>query len=349
MTTIKEIARIAEVSSSTVSRVLRKDVSFSIQEETRRKIIEVARTLNYRTKQNRKLVGAEQSMDSRIGLVIWCSEQFEFSDPFYMTIRQGIERECAKRGISIHRIFRWIEDESPALDFTGLNGVIVIGKVDSDMLPQPSYSEVPIVYIDHQGSDSYDSVQFNIASAAKQALAHLLQLGYRRIGYIGGTSYVRKQDGIHYIEDERQTAYTLMMRERGWFHEDSVFVGSWGAEEGYRLMKQAIQQGNLPEAFFIASDPMAIGALRALDESGIKVPEQVGIVSIDDIDLAQYVTPPLTTVKVYTEEMGVTAVKLLIDRLLGRVLPFEVTVPTALIIRHSCGGSMQKEVVAPIS
>ncbi|WP_314586492.1 LacI family DNA-binding transcriptional regulator [Paenibacillus terrigena] len=339
MATIKEIARIAEVSSSTVSRVLRQDMSFSIPHETRRKVIDVARTLNYRTKKNRKSMGIERVNDWRIGLVIWCSEQFEFSDPFYMTIRQGIEKECEKHGVSIRRIFRWIEDVSPALDFAGLNGVIVVGKVEADILLQSSHSEVPIVYIDHHGSSQYDSVQFDLAGAARCAMECLLELGHQRIGYMGGTSYIRQHDGIQYIEDERQTVYMSMMRERELFRDNSMFIGSWGADEGYRLMKQAIQQGDVPEAFFVASDPMAIGALRALDESGIKVPDQVAIVSIDDIDLSQYVTPPLTTVKVYTEEMGVTAVKLLVDRFLGRELPLKVTVPTELIIRNSCGST----------
>jgi len=337
LATIKEIARIAEVSSSTVSRVLRKDVTFNIQEETRRKIIEVAKSLNYRTKGSRRSAGIELGEDRRIGLVIWCSEQSEFSDPFYMSIRQGIEKECMKYRISIHRVFRWMEDACPALDFTGLDGVIVVGKVETELLPQSPHSEVPVVYIDHHGSGSSDSVQFDITGAARHAMAHLLMLGHRRIGYIGGASYIRQQDGIQYIEDERQSLYTSMMRERDWFREDCMFVGRWGADEGYRLMKQAIRQGELPDAFFVASDPMAIGALRALDESGIKVPDQVAIVSIDDIDLSQYVTPTLTTVKVYTEEMGVTAVKLLVDRFLGRNFPLQVMVPTSLIVRHSCG------------
>lgn len=339
--TIKDIAKIAEVSSSTVSRVLSKDVSFSIPDETRKKVIEVARTLKYHRKGNPKRAHIEVVKDWGIGLVIWCSEQFEFSDPFYMTIRQGIEKECAKHGISIHKVFRWIEDTTPTLDFSGLHGVIVVGKVEANILFKLSGSNIPLVYIDHHGSSSNDFVQFDIADAAKCAMDHLLQLGHTRIGYIGGTSYVRMPHGIQYIEDDRQNVYISMMKERGLFKNDHMFIGSWGTEEGYLLMKQAIEKGNVPEAFFIASDPMAIGALRALDEAGLKVPDHVAIVSIDDIEMSQYVTPPLTTVKVFSEEMGVTAVKLLIDRFQGRELPLKVTLPTELIVRNSCGAMQE--------
>lgn len=334
--TIKEIAKIAQVSSATVSRVLSKDVSFHVPEETRQKIIEIAKSMNYRKKANRRRIDLDDARDWKLGLIFWCSEQFEFADPFYMTIRRGIEKECAKQEISIHKVFRWIDDASPNLDFTGLDGVIVVGKVDAQLL-NVADSEVPVVFIDHHCSDRYDSVQFDGASAATCAVEHLLQLGHKRIGYIGGTSYIRMAEGIRYFEDERQKVYVSLMKERGLYRQDRMFIGDWGADEGYRLMKEAIRKGDLPEAFFIASDPMAIGALRALDESGVKVPEQTAIVSIDCIDISQYVSPPLTTVKVFTEEMGITAVKLLVDRLLGREVPLSVTVSTKLIIRNSCG------------
>lgn len=107
--------------------------------------------------------------------------------------------------------------------------------------------------------------------------------------------------------------------------------------EGYRLMKKAIDQGHLPEAFFIASDSMAIGALKALQEAGLQVPRDTAIVSFNGIEEAEFASTPLTTVKVYTEEMGRTGVKLLLDRLNGRTLPQHVTLPTTLIVRQSCG------------
>nr|WP_280521331.1 substrate-binding domain-containing protein [Paenibacillus mangrovi] len=270
-------------------------------------------------------------------MLFWCSEQFEYSDPFYLTIRQGIEKECIKQGLSIHRVFRWLDDVSPTIDCSDLNGLIVVGKVESGLQPNRADSDFPIVYVDYRSSDDHDSVQFDVADAAKKAMDHLLQLGYREIGYIGGTSYIQTAGGLEYYEDERQKVYENMLEERGLYRKEHMYVGSWGPEEGYRLMKQAIEKGNLPEAFFMASDPLAIGALRALDESGIKVPEQIGIASIDGIDISEYVNPPLTTVKVFTEEMGATAVKLIVDRLLGRDYTLHVNVRTELIVRKSCG------------
>lgn len=102
-------------------------------------------------------------------------------------------------------------------------------------------------------------------------------------------------------------------------------------------MKAAIKQGNLPQAFFIASDPLAIGALKALQEAEISVPQQVALIGFDDIEMASFVSVPLTTVKIFTEQMGRTAVNLLMERINGRSIPIKAVISTKLIVRESCG------------
>jgi LacI family transcriptional regulator len=105
--------------------------------------------------------------------------------------------------------------------------------------------------------------------------------------------------------------------------------------QGYELMKDAIKKGNLPEAFFIASDSMSIGAMKALQEANLRVPNDVAIASFNDVQMAKFASTPLTSVKVYTEQMGRIGVQLLLDRIAGRELPLKVTVPTKLFIRDS--------------
>ncbi|MWV43984.1 LacI family DNA-binding transcriptional regulator [Paenibacillus sp. HJL G12] len=335
MATLKEIAKIAKVSSSTVSRVLSSDYSFSVSEETRRTVIEVARSLNYRHKPGKKKNELDEGRKWNVGVLFWCSEQFELTDPFYMSIRQGIEKECDNQGLTIKRIYRWSDEDSSTIEDSEIDGLIVVGKVEC--IFHSKRPDMPIVFVDHCSSVEHDSVQFDAAVAARKTMEHLLHFGYDRIGYIGGNSYIRTLEGINYYEDERQQMYKRMLEEQGKFKLEDMFVGSWGVEDGYKLMSVAIKNGNLPRAFFVASDLLAIGALRALHESEIKVPEQVAIASIDGIDVSKYVNPPLTTVKVYTEEMGSTGVKLMVDRLLGRNYALHVMVETELMIRESCG------------
>jgi LacI family transcriptional regulator len=118
---------------------------------------------------------------------------------------------------------------------------------------------------------------------------------------------------------------------------EHIYIGSFVASSGYELMKKAIEQSQeLPSAFLIASDSMAIGALRALHESGLKVPEDVAIIGFNDIPTSKYTVPPLASVRVHKEFMGETAVHLLLERISKqRTIAKKVIIPTELIIRQS--------------
>ncbi|WP_314586502.1 LacI family DNA-binding transcriptional regulator [Paenibacillus terrigena] len=342
MATIKDIADRAGVSSAAVSRVLNQDYSLQVSEETRQRILDAANALEYKKGGNRarKKNGDTAADMLNMGLVIWCSEQLEFSDPYYLSIREGIERECAKQGMNVTKVFR-LMDENQEVDSEQLDGLIVIGKVDLDVVQKSINDAKPIVFIDYILNDSCDSVMFDLRKAARHAMEHLFELGHRKIGYIGGVSYIRKAEGRVYNVDHRQLEYEAMMKERGLFDPNLVFVGDWRTEEGYRLMQQVLQLKERPTALLIGSDPMAIAAIKAANEAELSIPEDIAIVSFDDIQMASFVTPPLTTVKVYAEEMGATAVKLMADRLKGREVSLHITVPTKLIIRKSCGAATE--------
>lgn len=219
-----------------------------------------------------------------------------------------------------------------------MDGVIVIGRVHDEAVKHISGRLEHAVFINHSPDpQAYDSIGIDFESASRQAIDHLLDLGYKRLGYIGGQEKEHTlKDGQSIrrtIEDKRLTAFL----ESAAPQPEHVLIGEYSMREGYRLMKKAIDQGHLPESFFIASDSMAIGALKALQEAGLQVPRDTAIVSFNGIEEAEFASTPLTTVKVYTEEMGRTGVKLLLDRLNGRTLPHHVTLPTTLIVRQSCG------------
>lgn len=341
MATIKDIADKAGVSSATVSRVLNQDYTLQVSEDTRQRIFEVAQMLNYKKGGSRaKKKNAEAAVEPlNMGLVIWCSEQLEFSDPYYLSIRQGIERECAKQGMHVTKVFR-LMDSSQEIDFEHLDGLFVIGRVDLDIVRKTPWVK-PFVSIDYVLDDSCDCVIFDLRKATRQAMDHLFQLGHRKIGYIGGISYIRNAEGRVDNVDLRQLEFEAIMKEKGCFDPSLVFVGEWRTEEGYQLMQQVLNLKERPTALLIGSDPMAIAALKAANESDLKVPEDIAIVSFDDIPLASFVTPPLTTIKVHSEEMGATAVKLIADQLKGREVPLHVTVPTKLIVRKSCGAALE--------
>ncbi|MFN2747024.1 LacI family DNA-binding transcriptional regulator [Bacillus sp. z60-18] len=341
MATIKDIALQAKVSSTTVSRVLNHDQTLSVAPETRQRILDIAHQLGYKNSRKRRdeQDPAAEGGSPRIGIVVCQTQEEELNDPYFYSIRQGIESECFEKGVFITKFIQLssIRSSQPVGD---VDGLIVIGRINFAGLRQIVGEAAKVVYINHTDSEEqHDSVVVDFQKAAARAVNHLKSLGCKRIGYIGGREKEhfrisdQKTETVE-IEDKRLTTFLEMA---GAENADNVYIGEYTMQQGYELMKQALLAKHVPEAFFIASDSMAIGALRALRESGIKVPEDVALVSFNGIEAAEFANPPLSTVKVHTEEMGRTGVKLLLDRISGRSLPLQVTVPSELIIRESCG------------
>ncbi|MGP4039679.1 LacI family DNA-binding transcriptional regulator [Gracilibacillus sp. D59] len=345
MATIKDIALRSNVSATTVSRVLNNDQTLSVASETRKRILEIANELGYKTVRERKF--EQRTMDKKnkikIGIVLCQSLQEELNDPYFLPIRQGIEKECLECGIHVTELFRAHSFSATQLteDFDGL---IIVGRYSPESIQKYSNQIKNIVYIDFApDEEKFDSVVIDFEGATKKIINHLFANGYQHIGFIGGRQLEHSDIGYHKVEDPREKTFKTIMKQRGIYNSEHVFIGDFTISYGYQLMKKAIETENIPEAFFIASDPMAIGALKALQEADLRVPEDMAIVSFDDIEMAQFTSTPLTTVKVYTEEMGRTGVRLLLDKINGRELPLKVIVPTKLVIRDSCGSARNRK------
>ncbi|MGG1576259.1 LacI family DNA-binding transcriptional regulator [Fictibacillus sp. NRS-1165] len=343
MVTIKEIAQKSNVSTATVSRVLNHDHSISVQDETRQRILQTAKELGYQTIHERRKKQQTQSKKTSfsVGIIACQTVEEELNDPYFISIRQGIEEELYKQGINKIGSYRLNDMLTVPQDFLSLDGLLVIGRLGEDVLNQVSENIKNIVYLNYvPDEERYDSVTIDFEKATKKALQHLIDLGYKRIGYIGGVEreHLKQQKVIS--EDKRLTTFENMIKHGYFEGSEDIYIGEYTMTHGYELMKKALKKKNVPKAFFVASDPMAIGGLRALQEAGLSVPSDVALVAFDDIEAAKYSSPPLSTVKVYTKEMGQTGVKLLMDRMKGRELPVKVTVPTSLVIRQSCGTSV---------
>ncbi|MFS0654927.1 LacI family DNA-binding transcriptional regulator [Bacillus sp. 179-C3.3 HS] len=338
MTTLKDIAHDAKVSVSTVSRVLNDDHTLAVSTATRQNILDIAKKLNYtpvRARKADKSEGKGSSESPIIGVVVAQSIDEELNDPFFSSIRKGIEKEYANQGLSALHTFRLRSMDHGEM-LKDMDGLIIIGRISPDTVEKMTNRMEHIVFINHYADeDLYDCVHVDFERAADRAIDHLRSLGYSHLGYIGGKEREHYFEGDAVIEDQRQSTFMKRMQEAGSLNMNDVHIGEYSMQEGYDLMQQAIQKGNLPDAFFIGSDSMAIGAMRALHEAGLHVPTDVSIVGFNDIEAASFSNPSLTTVKVYTEQMGEVGLKLLLERIRGRTLPLKVVVPTKLIERGS--------------
>src|SRR5699024_3551615 len=319
MVRIKDIAKQASVSSTTVSRVLNKDKTLSVSDETRQRILQIAKDLNYKTFQERR---GEERLNKKqssinVGIIIVRTFEEEANDPYYVSIRHGIEKECRNQGISNIELFQFhhLNMENAA---SGVDGLIVVGKISEEDIKHLNPTIDNIIYIDYSpNEDDFDSVIVVFDKVTNQLLDHLLTIGYKRIGFIGGL-HEKHYIGVNTTyKDDRQIAFEKRMKGEGLYNVEDVHIGKFTMAHGYKLMKSALEQGSLPDAFLIASDQMAIGAINALHEENVQVPQDVAIISIDGLEMAEFSNPPLTTMVVPTEEMGSIGVKLLLDRIKG--------------------------------
>ncbi|MNB74725.1 HTH-type transcriptional repressor PurR [compost metagenome] len=339
MTRIKDVAELANVSTATVSRILNNDPSLSVSGETRQRVLDVASELNYVHGKRKKPKSAPDKEIIRVGLVLTNDEAV---DPYFMSIRRGVESVCDQYAVKIESVFYTGRSRFTASAMEGLDGLIVLGDVNSEEL-RSLFGNDHIIFADYQpAEEGFDVVITDFESATRRMMDTLLEAGHTVIAYIGGERLIQSiHAGNGHLmpkEETRVRTYEQVMRDKGLFDPELVLLGDFSPMSGYQLMKQLIDQGSSPTAVVMASDPMAIGAMKALQEAGIRVPDDMAMFSFDDIDSAAFLNPPLSTVKVHTEEMGRTAVKLLVDRLRnGRTLPMKVILPSELMIRESAG------------
>ena len=331
MATIKDIAQTAGVSPATVSRVLNYDKSMSVSDETRKKIFDIAEQLNYKKSKRQKKTSPQTH---RIAIVEWYTELEELDDLYYYSIRLGIEKKARELGYDIVRFFT--NDSLSQLE--QIDGIIAIGKFSSKQVQELEQYSPALVFVDSDTLDQgHSCVTTDFEHAVTHVLDHFLEQGIREIGMIAGRE--ETADGTISLDDPRLSCFCRYLSDKGLYQPAYVKVGKFSSESGYQLMKELIdhQKEQMPKAFFIASDALTVGALRALQEAGIAVPQDVQIISFNDTSIAKYIYPPLSTVTVFTEEMGKQALQIL-DQMIKTdesPIPYMIKLSTKLTLRES--------------
>lgn len=333
MATIKDIAEKAGVSQSTVSRVLNLDETLSVSEDTRNRIFRIAEDLHYQ-KKSRKTI-PQAGLDShKIVIFEWYTREEELDDLYYYAIRIGLERQAQELDYEIIRIFS--KDDWSLMQEA--DGIIALGKFSPKTIQDLESYGKPLIFVDSNTLYlGHSCVTTDLEDSVIMVLDHFLEKGHEEIGLLVGQE--QTADALPLLMDPRQRTFQQYLTAKGFYQERFVAVGDFSTESGYQLMEQLIQGlGNeLPTAFFMASDALAVGALRALQEHHISVPDRVSIISFNDTSVAKYVYPALSTVTVYTEEMGKQAIQMLWQTFQGTQpsVPYMVKLATKLTIRDS--------------
>jgi LacI family transcriptional regulator len=329
-TNIRDVAKAAGVSVATVSKVLNGYTTVNVK--TKEKVLQIVKDMRFHPN------SAARSLVGRRSMTIGIFLTTDLAHPFFTQILGGMELSLKSKGYDLIYLAQlsWNKEYSFVRHCQSRNveGVVVFGFQHDNMnFGELIESGIPSVFIDldvKEGRAGY--ISSDNLSAARHTVQYLTGLGHRRISFLSGImdTYVGRLRLEGYLAglDNADIPY----------REDYVAEGDFTKETGYVAMQKLLSLGECPTAVICCSDLSAVGAMEAIQDAGLAIPEDISVVGFDDIEIASYVRPALTTVRQDMRTIGQMTIELL-DELINneQLAPPEVIVPTELIIRDSCG------------
>jgi LacI family transcriptional regulator len=340
--TVVDVAREAGVSYSTVSRVVNKFKH--VRPETRVRVEAAMEKLGYVANLNaRSLAGGRSQV---VGMLI-----YELDTSYHVELVRGVDSEITTSEYDLilsttHKRKRRESTYVTQLTRGLVDGLLfVLPRNLEEYMQDLERLQVPYVLIDHPGLDNYKSNSITVTNwqGAYDATQYLIELGHCRIGFVTGfIEVVSAQD--------RLAGYQNAIRDNGLYVDpELIFKGDFLEDSGYEAAKKFLSLEKPPTAIFASSDVSAFGAIRAIDEAGYRIPEDISVIGFDDVPEASYFRPRLTTVRQPLREMGELATRMLVERIGNKTLPVEqVELPTQLIIRDSCQSPMGSKLLESV-
>ncbi|RME90395.1 MAG: LacI family transcriptional regulator [Anaerolineae bacterium] len=332
-----DVARMAGVSRTTVSLVLNNVPGVKISEATRQRVLEAARKLDYHPNiTGRKLASGKAYT---VGFVLRQSPEQVFADAFLVQVMLGVEQAVAQYGF--HVLLKPLQpDEGDGytrlINENHVDGIILSGPRQDDHEIVRLHDEgIPVMLMGQLPGTDIPFVDINAVEGAAKAVRHLIQLGRRRIAMITNAS-------LEYTSaQQRRAGYVQALREAGIaMDEGLVREGDYTPASGFAAMQDLLAISPPPDAVFVASDVVAMGALQAIKRAGLRIPEDIAVVGFDDVPLAAYYDPPLTTVHLPAYGLGWAAAERLIRLIQGETLDRPALfLESELVVRESSVGA----------
>lgn len=328
MANIKDVAKKAGVSPATVSRVINGQPY--VADSIRERVLDAIRELQYHP--NRVAQRLRAAKSHLVGVVL-----SDIRNPFYTMALEGIEQVLSAQGLSV-LICNSATRPEKENDFITLMlaeevaGIIIAPtREQSAALANAVNSGLPVVVFDRRMSSPVtDTVLADNEYGARLAVQHFIQQGHRRIASLSGPQYLTSGR-------ERYQGYLGALRDAAIpVDEGLIRFGDYQQESGYNLTRDLIAKADLPFALFVANNLMTIGALNAIHEAGLRIPDDIAVIGFDDLPWAISLTPALTTVQQPALQIGIHAAELLLNRITFPSRPARtVVLNTELIVRAS--------------
>ena len=328
--TIRDVAREADVSVATVSRVFNE--SDKVREETRERVIRAARSLRYVPNETARSLIMQRTQT--LGVLLP-----DMHGEFFAQVIRGLDRTARANDYHLLLSSSHSDEEEARAILRALLGrvdglIIMWPRLATDFFTDLIPNELPVVFLNTRDKNgTFTTLHIDNYGGAYAIVRHLIEHGHERIALLTGPSDNRDAE-------ERLTGYRDAVRDLGAQHDEALEIdGDFMRATGLEQVSTLLALDPRPTALFAANDAMAIGALHGLREAGVDVPGDMVVVGFDDIPTTRYVSPPLTTVHVPIQELGQRAIQHLLDRLQtsDEALPAHETLATELVLRRSCG------------
>lgn len=326
--TIDEIAKMAGVSKTTVSRVINDKPD--VNPVTRERILDLITEYDFQPNVFAKAISLQKSYN--IGLLIPHAVDYIFANQFYVEVLRGVSTCVDEAGYYLLICYPHEKNYIDIYKQKKVDGFIVMspGTFQHNIIEALYKLNAPFVSTAMMhGEEDMAYVDVNNVHGALLAMEHLLSLGHKRIAFVGKPALTSSQDRLDGYLTALDKQDIEVERELIRISETSSITS------GYAEVKELLQMADKPTAVFMANDVMAMGAIKAVEDSGLSVPEDISIVGFDDIPLAQYSSPPLTTVRQPAYEKGVRAAEMLVEYLENEEKPESITLDIDLVIRES--------------
>ncbi|WP_079527567.1 LacI family DNA-binding transcriptional regulator [Halobacillus hunanensis] len=335
MATIKDVAKRAGVAVSTASYAL--NGIEKVSAATIDKVLRAAEELNYQ--KNGFASDLKRTKTNTIALLL-----SDLSGPYFSELIKGVQEVTASNGFDLIACSSVGGEKSTASKFLKekrVDGAIVLAQnISTEVIRSSARKDFPIVVLDRKVDNPFViHVEVNNRQGGYEATEYLIKKAHRSIAYVSGP--LNSHDN-----EERFQGYQQALEDHKIPFQSRLKInGDFTREGGYRSTKMLIAQQKLPDAIFFANDEMAIGGLQAFSEKNIKVPDDISIIGFDDIQLSEYVTPPLSTVRQPKYEAGALSVHMIFQMLAGEEVEKSFTLPTDLVERSSVEkhGNLEKD------
>lgn len=331
MTTLKDIAKRANISTSTISRFLNEDPTLSVSEDKKRAILEAVESLGYQSPKRSKKQYTQHEVPKineasgikQVVMVNFLTPTQEIDDPYFTSIRAGIQNRCLEKGMELRTLH--LDQINSSLELIEkAPAIIAVGHFSKEVVKILYRTNRNIIFVDSNPlGNKTDAVLIDRVQLSNDVMKNIMDSQCKRPAFIGNN-------------EERLHVFRKVTKENGLYKDNLCKVSKeYCIESGYQAMKEMLQLEELPDVVYAATDMVAVGVYRAIYEFGLLIPQDIQVIGTNDISSARHMNPSLTTIRLFPFEMGEITIDMFIELIEGRKYKKTILLGHEFIVRDS--------------